>query len=194
MYIVKRASYRPPHTPTRGPHHQCSQGYEPQHQTAAGISSQAPHSSPQLKARCPCFQRGVLAGTTGRSPNSLLIPRGRGGSCPMVWRDGAEHVRMTCGRAYSHLSRQANLRDCTALRRDVGQDIPAPARRGSGSGHGDPVDVGTAWHSHLMYLWEITVNDRVHTYFPISTDTSQRRTEVKTSVAFCYFLICSSTQ
>ena len=129
MYIVKRASYRPPHTPTRGPHHQCSQGYEPQHQTAAGISSQAPHSSPQLKARCPCFQRGVLAGTTGRSPNSLLIPRGRGGSCPMVWRDGAEHVRMTCGRAYSHLSRQANLRDCTALRRDVGQDIPAPARR-----------------------------------------------------------------
>ena len=60
----------------------------------------------------------------------------------------------------------------------------------SGHGHGDPVDVETALHSHLIYLWEITVNDRVHTYFPISTDTSQRRTEVKTSVASCRFLIC----
>ena len=30
--------------------------------------------------------------------------------------------------------------------------VARAASIGSGSGHGDPVDVGTAWHSHLIYL------------------------------------------
>ena len=65
---------------------------------------------------------------------------------------------------------------------------------GSGSGHGDPVDVETALHSHLIHLEETTVNDRFHTYFLISKNTSQRRTKVKMIGTSCDFLICSSTQ
>ena len=37
---------------------------------------------------------------------------------------------------------------------------------GSGSGHGDPADVETGLHSHLIYLLEITVNNRIHSNFP----------------------------
>ena len=63
---------------------------------------------------------------------------------------------------------------------------------GSGSGRGDPVDVDHGWHSRLIYLWEIAVNDRYSQQFSTIEDTSQRQTEVKMTCTTRTFWICSS--